>query len=617
MNFQYPLGLLGLIGIPILILIYIIKNKYTEQTVASTYLWRLSERFLRRKNPISRLTGIIALILQILSVLVISLLIAHPVLTVPNAANEYCFILDGSGSMRMETDGKTRFDAGKEEVAALIDGAADGSRFSLILVGDRTDVIFERLEDKEQAHLLLSEVKPAFNELNTDEALERAQAYFEAEPSLLTYLVTDAAYKTAENVTVINVAGAEQNHAIDKVTCTIKDDLATVTGEVISYGRDAMLTVNLYVDGADEIAASVEVVATADQPTAFSLTHPLEKYASLRVAIEQSDSLSHDNEYILYDLKSESSYNTLIVSERPFFIKSALAPLINASITTLSPDEYTGQTGYGLYVFDSLPAETLTALPKDGTVWIINPVGSVEGAGFSVQGEVAFSGHETLSHTTSSSSLTASLTEDLRGESIAITRYVKCNLYRNFTTLLSYKGNPVLFAGTNAHGNREVVFAFDLHDSNVALLHDYAVFTRNLVRYSFPDLVDKTTFECGADAVINVPANCTGVRVESPLGNVTYLDTASAAALLPLDEVGVYKITMTVADTVKEFNLYSAMTETERVPLETRDYVGLSGAPSAGGFDGKFDPFVILCIFLAVIFSADWMVYCYEKYQLR
>ena len=251
MSFQYPLGLLGLIGIPILILIYIIKNKYTEQTVASTYLWRLSERFLRRKNPISRLTGIIALILQILSVLVISLLIAHPVLTVPNAANEYCFILDGSGSMRMETDGKTRFDAGKEEVAALIDGAADGSRFSLILVGDRTDVIFERLEDKEQAHLLLSEVKPAFNELNTDEALERAQAYFEAEPSLLTYLVTDAAYKTAENVTVINVAGAEQNHAIDKVTCTIKDDLATVTGEVISYGRDAMLTVNLYVDGAE------------------------------------------------------------------------------------------------------------------------------------------------------------------------------------------------------------------------------------------------------------------------------------------------------------------------------------------------------------------------------
>ena len=66
MSFLYPLGLLGLIGIPILIIIYIIKSKYTEQTVSSTYLWLLSERFLKRKNPISKLAGIISLILQIL-----------------------------------------------------------------------------------------------------------------------------------------------------------------------------------------------------------------------------------------------------------------------------------------------------------------------------------------------------------------------------------------------------------------------------------------------------------------------------------------------------------------------------------------------------------------------
>ena len=58
MSFLYPLGLLGLIGIPILIIIYIIKTKYTEQTVASTYLWILSERFLKRKNPFTESIGL-------------------------------------------------------------------------------------------------------------------------------------------------------------------------------------------------------------------------------------------------------------------------------------------------------------------------------------------------------------------------------------------------------------------------------------------------------------------------------------------------------------------------------------------------------------------------------
>ena len=35
------------------------------------------------------------------------------------------------------------------------------------------------------------------------------------------------------------------------------------------------------------------------------------------------------------------------------------------------------------------------------------------------------------------------------------------------------------------------------------------------------------------------------------------------------------------------------------------------------GFDGKFDPIWVIFIALAVVFLADWMVYCYEKYQLR
>ena len=86
MSFLYPLGLLGLIGVPILILVYIIKSKYTEQTVASTYLWTLSERFLKRKRRPSPLAGLISLIIQILAVIVASLAIAHPSITVPNAA---------------------------------------------------------------------------------------------------------------------------------------------------------------------------------------------------------------------------------------------------------------------------------------------------------------------------------------------------------------------------------------------------------------------------------------------------------------------------------------------------------------------------------------------------
>ena len=48
MSFSYPLGFLILLFIPVLIILYILKNKFTEQTVSSTFLWKLSEKFLKR-----------------------------------------------------------------------------------------------------------------------------------------------------------------------------------------------------------------------------------------------------------------------------------------------------------------------------------------------------------------------------------------------------------------------------------------------------------------------------------------------------------------------------------------------------------------------------------------
>ena len=144
MSFLYPLGLLGLIGVPILIIIYIIKNKYTESVIASTYIWTLSEKFLKRRLPINKFVGIISLILQILAVIFISVAVAHPVLTLPNSANDYLFVLDGSGSMNITRDDKTRLDFAKEEIAEIIEDSANGSAYSLIFAGETPNPLTNR-----------------------------------------------------------------------------------------------------------------------------------------------------------------------------------------------------------------------------------------------------------------------------------------------------------------------------------------------------------------------------------------------------------------------------------------------------------------------------------------
>ncbi len=621
MSFLYPLGLLGLIGVPILILVYIIKSKYTEQTVASTYLWTLSEKFLKRKRRPSPLAGIISLIIQILAVTVASLAIAQPTITVPNAANEYCFILDGSGSMSMDAgdpeQAVTRFEAGKQAVGDEIRNAMDGSIFTLVYAGDTTSVVFERVEDKGQALLLLDELKPAHNTLRLTDALGIAQGYFNENPSLLTYLVTDTAFKTAENVKVVNVASPVENYSLSEVSHSRLGDELTVSGKVTSYTSDATLTLELTLDGAETPVDTQSVSVKAGEPAVFVLTAETDTYASVTVRIKETDALASDNLYTLYNVTAENSYNTLLISERPFFLESVLKSQLGARIDVMKPEEYDGRVGYGLYVFDTVDPSTMASLPTDGTVWLVNVAGSVEGAGYTVQGEVTLNRAEPLSKSNSSSTSTATLTEDLHGDGIYVTRYIKCGFYRNFTTLLSYKGNPVVFAGVSEHGNREAVVAFDIHDSNLPLLYDFTVLVRNLIRYSFPNMVDTTAYVCGESATVNVIANCESIRVESPSGEITYLKTDGASDSIRLSEVGTYTVNMTVSGSAREFYLWSAMIPEECNPAPEADAVALQGTPADGGFDGKFDPLMILFIALAVLFLADWMVYCYEKYQLR
>ena len=102
MKFLQPLGLLGLLAIPIIILIYIVKSKYVQKPVSSTFIWKRSLRYVKRKIPLNFIVSLL-LILQILTVTVASLAISRPTI-VPFSSNETIIIIDSSASM-LTTDG--------------------------------------------------------------------------------------------------------------------------------------------------------------------------------------------------------------------------------------------------------------------------------------------------------------------------------------------------------------------------------------------------------------------------------------------------------------------------------------------------------------------------------
>lgn len=614
MTFLHPLGLLGLIGIPILIIIYILKNKFIEQIIPSTYLWTLSERFIKRRNPLNKLSGIISLVLQLLLVTVISLSIAHPVLILKGEAREYTFILDGSGSMSMEQDGKTRIEVGKDRISSVISESTDGSTFTLILVSEGTRVVYEKTEDKEKAVELLSDLSGVAADSPLNDALGIAQDYFNKNRSSLVYLITDKDYERTENVNVINVARQESNHALLDVYYSESSDRVSVYGKLRSYGFDGTLNVSVYVDDGLEPAVTEQMTLTKDTVNEFRLTFDSSYFESLTVKAEHIDSLVEDDTVVIYNSETENNYKALLVSDTPFFIKSVINAVSTVDVETVATKDYAPKSGYDLYIFDSF---TPYDIPTDGTIWFFNPTASTASTGFSVQGIYEPGPAIELELSSSTSTIIKKLTANMTGEGIYTTKYVKCGLYDNFSVLLEHKGNPVVFTGSNEFGNREVVFAFDLHDSNLPLLTDFVALCNNLVDFSFPTVIERTDYVCGEYLSVNVISGCDSIIVKAPSGSTTYLPVGDPTAEMYLSESGVHEIEISVSGNPKKYYVFSEFPSAESDPAKTGEEIILLGEAGGEGIDGKYDNIVILFVLLMLLFCADWVVYCYEKYQLR
>ena len=111
MTLLSPWGLLGLLGIIALIIIYIIKPNYQQKFISTTYVWKLSLKYRKKRIPISKLRNFLIILCQILIITAGALILAQPNLVLKEQVQEaeVIAIIDSSASMRAEYEDETRF----------------------------------------------------------------------------------------------------------------------------------------------------------------------------------------------------------------------------------------------------------------------------------------------------------------------------------------------------------------------------------------------------------------------------------------------------------------------------------------------------------------------------
>ena len=632
MSFQYPWGLLLLLAIPVLIVIYILLNKYKEDTVSSSYVWELSKKFIKKKNPINTFSKLLALILQCCAIVFLAFSLAQPIFSFKNGADNIVFVLDSSASMKMKSaddDTKTKFDVAKEKIKDVVANSTNGCTFSLILADSSTKAVCQNISDVDIFNSFIDNAGIDDNNSNLDNALSIAQSMVSENKGSLCYIATDETIDLGENpgdnLKVLDVSSKDNNYAIKDLEYSYdsRKKVMTLKTKVISYAEDTEIKVEFFVNDKSlgQKRLNVEKGKLSDISVDIAdLAGNYKTYESIKASVLNEDKLPEDNDYYLYRSEGDIT-KILLVSSNPLYFEAAFSAL-NSNNCRNSCDVmkssqyalYSSVTGYDIYVFDGYSPKQL---PADGAVWLFN-IDSVKGCGFVCQEEVKPVDPGALAKYTSNSSdlIFQQLTKNLSMKnSIKVGQYKRYTLNNKFTVLLSCDNVPFVFAGKNNNNQRQIVCNFDLQNSDLPMLADYIILMRNFISYSNPKVLDVFKYEAGDTVTFSLPDNAKTIVVTTPSGKEELI-SKSDLTTYKLEEAGTYSVKVTnYYGREKVVKFYSAYPSDESDPLKAdgkqRSIVKNSQEQKANAIYDDILPFVIVAV---VFFLTDWILYGHEQF---
>jgi hypothetical protein len=136
MPFASPLALLGLLFVPAVIAMYLLKLRRTETVVPSTLLWQRLAADVEANAPWQKLRRSLLFLLQLLLVVVLAFLAARPFLERPaGLARDLVVIVDTSASMAATDVPPNRLAAAKEAAIGALKDLPAGGKVSVIEAG--------------------------------------------------------------------------------------------------------------------------------------------------------------------------------------------------------------------------------------------------------------------------------------------------------------------------------------------------------------------------------------------------------------------------------------------------------------------------------------------------
>ncbi len=603
MPFATPLALLGLLFIPAVIAMYLLKLRRDEAVVPSTLLWSRLVADVEANAPWQKLRRSLLLLLQLLLVVILAMLAARPFIERPaGLARDLVLVVDTSASMGATDVVPDRITVAKQAAIDALRELPTGGKVSVIAADRSARIVVNESTDLGRVRDAIAGITASPTRGDLGDALELASKLAARSGDAQVLVATDAALATdptvrvAAPVKVLPVGRDRKNQAIvalavrtapSAVTRSVfisvaNLDLELVPRRVELWGDGGLLEVRdillepqaraeIVIDDVPRDVGAVEVRLTGADP---AVTTPPDQLAS------------DDRAWAV--IPPDRTRLVLVVGEGDPYLETALSYLPNVELYGVTPAEYGPATEredgrpWDLIIFEgfvpaALPTTPILAIAPPRT----SPLGEVAGT-LRDPGIGSLNPDEPILRY-----VDLSTTHIAEASKLTLPDWAR-------TVIPGPRGAPLLYAGTRA-GLPTAVLAFEPRQSDLPLQVAFPILLANLTGELLGGSAAPTeAVEPGTPVQLVIPAGAASLTVTHPDGTVTHLVPGSADGLAVTfagtNEPGIYTVTPVADPDASPEPSASSGPEASATPSAAASVGASSSAGSSTPPDDPFAP---------------------------
>ena len=547
MTWLAPLGLLGLLSLPVIVLLHVLHARNRRAVVPTLALWRWLEREVR--GPRMRLPPLSAvLLLQLSAAALLSLALARPrldFLAGPATAERLVLVVDTSTSMSATDAAPSRLARAQAQAAVLLAGLGEGDSAALVSAGPQPQLLADTRQVGGAGVLAaLTGLSAAGVGQDWGGALALAAAATLPEHHNRLVIYTDGAFTFppalaaadyAATVEWVRVGGPQDNQAVitlaARPTGSGGSQLFARLANFAERGVDR--TVTLLTDGVVFETHQLRLSAAGTVGQVWTLPPGI---TTVEVRLSGGDALPADDRAALGVLGARPVAARLVVAPgpeaEPGAVERALRAIPGLTLAVSAPADYNPFEPYALTVFDGWLPEAWPAggvlvfdPPPGAGLLLVSGVAGVEGvprpAGEALFVDVA------LEHVFFNSTATLQAPAWLS------------------PALSDAAGRPLVWRGVTS-GSRVVVFGFALDATNLPRRAGFPVLVANAVNAVLPPALP-ASLRPGDALPLPAPELLPQLTVTDPSGAQIGLVANRAADYAATSAAGLYLVQGTLA----------------------------------------------------------------------